>query len=842
MGADSFSPVFPKNRKPAPMKIFRFFVLAIAATCSLEAQTQEDFDTAIAHFPKPEDPVVLPTDEEMAQAIKKSRENSLRMLEWDEDGWDDLWVHLQKARHKDYQFDPKDKAKDTDGDGLSDYEEMLIHRDANFAEPIYTKEELIAQAREGRRLAIEAEKNAVIRAFKRREELAPLIIPPLTTDDGAPATTEAVEAEGKQKLAALAEENVAADVAKRQRADAFALRNNIDKDVLEADGRVSSLVDVVDGVPQFYTTNNSVSADTISTDEVRSGGSLGLALNGSGTTIGIWDGGDVYSSHNEFTTGGQRITDKDGASPLGVQFHPTHVSGTMMAKGVVASARGMASEAQLHAHDWNSDLAEMTTAASADNLRLSNHSYGTKQGWDSITAGGVTYWAWYGDTAVSNTEDYKFGFYSDVSQGADILAYSAPNYLTVWSATNEREAGTIANGPTTQPVNHYAFNSSTGLFQWTTGVTRPVDGAGVGYDLLMNQGVSKNVMTVAAVQDIVGGWSSAPGVSAAAFSSFGPPDDGRIKPDISANGVGLYSTWNTGTSAYDTISGTSMAAPSVTGSLDLLIQHYKNLFGTSATFRAATLKGLAIHTADEAGPATGPDYSYGWGLMNTKKAAELISLHADSGTALRNIKQPILSDDDFIEFPVRATGGTPLKVTICWTDPAGTVQAKAVDANIAALVNDLDLRVTNGGSTYYPWKLNPASPANAGDNDRDNVERVDITSPTAGQEFTVKVTHKGILKNSAGATASQAVSIIVSGVQPDPEPEFKCTDVSRVGVNTYSVTWNSVVGATYSLATSDDLVTWTDLPGDYVATKITTVGEVSNTVGEPRRFWRVKRH
>jgi hypothetical protein len=198
----------------------------------------------------------------------------------------------------------------------------------------------------------------------------------------------------------------------------------------------------------------------------------------------------------------------------------------------------------------------------------------------------------------------------------------------------------------------------------------------------------------------------------------------------------------------------------------MMVQHYKNAVGATAPFRAATIKGLATHTADEAGPAAGPDYGYGWGLMNTKSAAALITLHAASGTALRNIKQTVLSNSDLIEFPVRAAGGGALKVTICWTDPAGTVATKAVDANTASLVNDLDLRLITGGTTHFPWKLNPASPTssatNSGDNDRDNVEQVYVASPTVGQSFTVRVMHKGTLKNAAGATATQPVSIIIS--------------------------------------------------------------------------------
>lgn len=59
-----------------------------------------------------------------------------------------------------------------------------------------------------------------------------------------------------------------------------------------------------------------------------------------------------------------------------------------------------------------------------------------------------------------------------------------------------------------------------------------------------------------------------------------------------------------------------------------LQQHYQNTH-SSTRMRSATLKGLALHSADEAGSADGPDYIYGWGLMNAERAAELISLDSD---------------------------------------------------------------------------------------------------------------------------------------------------------------------------------------------------------------------
>src|SRR5690606_13980848 len=80
-------------------------------------------------------------------------------------------------------------------------------------------------------------------------------------------------------------------------------------------------------------------------------------------------------------------------------------------------------------------------------------------------------------------------------------------------------------------------------------------------------------------------------------SSQGPTDDYRIKPDITGNGSGVYSTLDNADNAYGNLTGTSMAAPNVTGSLLLLQEHYKNL-NNGNFMRAATLKGLALHTAD----------------------------------------------------------------------------------------------------------------------------------------------------------------------------------------------------------------------------------------------------
>ena len=134
------------------------------------------------------------------------------------------------------------------------------------------------------------------------------------------------------------------------------------------------------------------------------------------------------------------------------------------------------------------------------------------------------------------------------------------------------------------------------------------------------------------------------------FSSWGPTDDGRIKPDLVANGWLLVSTYGQDP-YYAPALGTSMATANVTGSLLLLQEYYQDIYGTGNFMRAATLKALAIHTADEAGTADGPDYRHGWGLLNTRSAAQLITAHS-IGAPQQQIIEGSLTDGATDAIPI----------------------------------------------------------------------------------------------------------------------------------------------------------------------------------------------
>jgi hypothetical protein len=291
---------------------------------------------------------------------------------------------------------------------------------------------------------------------------------------------------------------------------------------------------------------------------------------------------------------------------------------------------------------------------------------------------------------------------------------------------------------------------------------RQVNGGGNTFDCLPNDGVSKNVIIVGAVEEIPGGYTQSGDVVIFNRSNVGPTDDGRIKPDIVAKGVNVLSTHSSGNNMYSSASGTSMAAPGISGSIGLLNQHYKATHN-NATMRSATTKALVIHAADEAGSSEGPDYKFGWGLMNTERAAEIITDDADD-TGL-HIRELSIKDGETIELRIWPTGNEPLKVTMAWTDPPATPLPPSLNPTTLMLINDLDIRVIekSTGATYMPYVLNPSSPASAAikaDNFRDNVEQIFVQDLPAANcpHYVVRITHKGNLQDG-----KQDFSLIITG-------------------------------------------------------------------------------
>jgi len=569
----------------------------------------------------------------------------------------------------------------------------------------------------------------------------------------------------------------------RSEAEAIAIVRGIPIRQVLNDGTVIELQRFRDGRPEYYITDNATAAASISSDRTYAGGVLGLALSGAGITLSVWDGGSVRATHQEF---GGRVTQMDNTSSLA--DHATHVSGTMVAAGVKAAARGMAHGAQLQAHDWNNDLGEMTARA-AEGIQVSNHSYSSITGW-VYNYRGDGRWAWFGDPSDNSPEDRDFGIYDSRARDWDNLVYNAGYFLPVKSAGNDR-----GEGPTSQPVQHWEVVNG----GWTlVTAVREKDGGTDGYDCIGTYGNAKNILTVGAVEDLPGGYSTSSDVRMTSFSCWGPSDDGRIKPDIVANGTALYSSLKSSNAAYASYTGTSMSSPSVAGSIGLILEHQKNLHG-GTRLRASTIKGLVLHTADEAGSAPGPDYRFGWGMMNTASAVKLMSLAAAGGST-NVIREQDVKDGVPYEFTLHSAGRGPIKVTICWSDAPGPVQPGVVDPGNRVLVNDMDVRVISPTAiVHQPWILdlaNPSAPASFGDNITDNVEQVYIAAPEEG-DYTVRITHKGSLQGGR-----QIVSIIAS-MSNSPSLISPPSGLTTVTL-TPALQWSSARGAiSYDLVVAE---------------------------------------
>lgn len=472
-------------------------------------------------------------------------------------------------------------------------------------------------------------------------------------------------------------------------------------------GSFNELMKILDGYPIYFSTDNANAAKSTRANHLNTGGSLGLNLNGEGMVARVWDGGRVRASHNLLSG---RVTVVDNLTGA-LSDHSTHVAGTIMASDLSASTKGMAWKANARTFNWTNDMSEALSEIQQGML-ISNHSYGVP---------------FMNDQGVVQLPLWYIGAYSQDAREWDEVAYLSPYYLMVVSAGNE--------GNNTNP----SPSSS-------------------GYDKLTGEKNSKNNLVVANATDATvdaAGNVTAP-IVINSSSSEGPSDDKRIKPDITGNGTDVLSSLSTTDTATGSMSGTSMAAPNVAGTLLLLQQHYKN--STNSFMKASTLKGLACHTADDAGK-TGPDPIYGWGLLNAKKAAEAIT-----GNGVTSwVSEETLNQSQTYTINVNSNGATSLIASITWTDVPGVANTGSGPVNdpTPALVNDLDIRVTNGSTTFYPWRL----PSNllfastrTGDNNIDNVEVVKIDTPVAGN-YTITITHKGTLQQGP-----QDYSLVVTGI------------------------------------------------------------------------------
>jgi len=534
---------------------------------------------------------------------------------------------------------------------------------------------------------------------------------------------------------------------------------------------------------------------------------------GSNVVIGLWEtGGVILSNHQEYA-GRFTLMDTDTTSS-----HATHVAGTMVAAGVSNEAVGMAPGAIVHSWNTTFSSAEIILVAMADPdetnaIQLSNHSYGTLSGW----ANSYTPSRWYGKWPA--TESDNFGLYETQTWEWDVGAYAAPYHLAFKSAGNDRNDSAPANG---EDFQYYSGS-------WTTSVydsaVHPLEDGwdNGGYDTITPKGNAKNIMTVGAVKDAVsGGVRALSGATMTTFSGWGPTDDGRIKPDIVGNGNSLYSSDSDHTQDYSRKTGTSMSAPNVCGSTALLLDLYLCLFPVAPL--SSTLKGLVLHTADDLGN-TGPDYTFGWGLMNTRNAAEHLLAQFHNPNSARVTEGEITLTRTNISHSFTWQSNGVIQATLCWNDPPGPIQT-GVDSTNLILVNDLDLKLfAPDGTEYLPWILDPASPstpASTGVNFRDNVEQVQILSPATAGIWTAQVSIATTISNDV-----QTYSLFITGHDDtvDRSPRFLShqSDASSIQFE-----WNSLTGKIYHVHRATNLLglnpfsnTIAVVTGEFISTSFT---------------------
>ncbi|MFI8603683.1 S8 family serine peptidase [Cellulophaga baltica] len=507
---------------------------------------------------------------------------------------------------------------------------------------------------------------------------------------------------------------------------AFAKERGLEVSSTLKDGNQIELVDIgADGTPLYYSTFSDNTSMVSRANTLYTGGALDLGISGQGMKVGVWDSGKALLTHQEYNS---RATQGDHTAS--VSPHATMVLGSMIAKGIKTQAKGVAYNATAISSDWKADKVEVIDAA-ANGLLLSNHSYGIRPDF---------------------VPDWYFGAYIQVSKDWDRIMYNAPYYLMVTAAGNSQKL---------------KFNDT------------PISGKSAdGFDLLLGFSTSKNGMNVAAVESEIDMDGNLKNAAVASYSSHGPTDDGRIKPDIAGCGANILSTQSTGEKNYDTYSGTSMAAPGITSAMLLLQEYYDRINGSF--MKAATLKGLVLHSADDVA-APGPDYKMGWGVMNAKKAAELIV--NDEYSSL--IIEENLAQGETYSITVDARSGEEFLASVSWTDPAGNfVNKGSLNDMTSALVNDLDIRVTKDNVVSLPWKLDPRNanaPAVKGDNLVDPFEQIQI--PNASGTYTITISHKGSLTNEnqmfslivSGASTSNCKAVIPSGLTMNATSEAAIT-------------------------------------------------------------------
>lgn len=417
--------------------------------------------------------------------------------------------------------------------------------------------------------------------------------------------------------------------------------------------------------------------------------------------------------------------------------HGVHVMGTLGGAGIIQERyKGYVTRAKIITQQFSGILANSATYVQDYGMVITNNSYGN--------AGDCT----------------TFGVYDLYSRVLDQQAFQMPNLQHVFASGN---SGNFSCSP--YPA---GFSNVLGGYQ-----------------------TSKNTLCVGNTTELGDVFSN---------SSKGPVRDGRIKPEVVAQGRNVFSTYRTNVYAFS--NGTSMAAPAVSGGLALLYERYKQLHG-NVNPKNALMKALICNGATDKGNP-GPDFSNGFGWLNLLRSVKMLENNNYFNASVNSSA----TNTHTITIPT-GISIAQLKVMLYWNDSAAAVLATN------ALVNDLDLEVTDpADSIHSPQLLNPTpanvnDPAITGADHINNIEQIVIDNPPPGDyTFTVK-----------GTT-------IPSGTQHEYFLVFDTIPVSTIltypgggerlqGGDAIYISWDSYgnLSNTFTLQYSINNGPWTDVPG-----------------------------
>jgi subtilisin family serine protease len=241
----------------------------------------------------------------------------------------------------------------------------------------------------------------------------------------------------------------------------------------------------------------------------------------------------------------------------------------------------------------------------------------------------------------------------------------------------------------------------------------------------------------------------------AGFSSMGPTSDGRLKPDVTAVGVGVTSVGADSDSngnpipgnGYRGKSGTSMAAPAVTGIVALMLEQYAATQAVNIDTNPplpSTMKAILVQSADDltgvdptinydTGAAVsygaGPDWATGYGLVNAQQAVRIVS----GGNPAAFLEDAVSPGNPTDNWGVTVGAGQrEVRVTLAWDDVAGTPNS---NDGARQLVNDLDLVVVDAlGGEHLPLVLPAVTPLDCDGNALNGIQVGTCSGPDNGAQ------------------------------------------------------------------------------------------------------------